>query len=61
MNDITYAFVRGNHDYYGANDKERTTNAYYKDIAAYPANSTTGGKSVLDSSYWFIWNRVLFV
>ena len=61
MNDITYAFVCGNHDYYGWNDKERTTNDYYKEFAAYPANSTTGGKSVLDSSYWFIWNRVLFV
>ena len=61
MNDITYAFVCGNHDYYGWNDKERTTNDYYKEFAAYPANSTTGDKSVLDSSYWFIWNRVLFV
>ena len=61
MNDITYAFVCGNHDYYGWNDKERTTNDYYKEFAAYPANSTTAGKSVLDSSYWFIWNRVLFV
>lgn len=61
MNDMTYAFVSGNHDYYGWNDKERTTNDFYKEFAAYPANSTTGGKSVLDSSYWFIWNRVLFV
>ncbi len=61
LNDMTYAFVSGNHDYYGWNDKERTTNDFYKEFAAYPANSTTGGKSVLDSSYWFIWNRVLFV
>ena len=61
LDDMTYAFVCGNHDYYGWNDKDRTTNDYYKEFAAYPANSTTGGKSVLDSSYWFIWNRVLFV
>ena len=62
MNDLTYSFVCGNHDYYGWNDKERTTNDYYKEFAAYPANNTTEvGKDVLDSNYWFIWNRVLFV
>ena len=62
MNDITYAFVCGNHDYYGANDKVRTINDFYKEVCAYPANNTTAaGKNVLDSNYWFIWNRVLFV
>ena len=62
MNDITYVFVCGNHDYYGWDDGKRTTNDYYKEFAAYPANNTTeAGKDVLDSNYWFIWNRVLFV
>ena len=66
MNDITYAFVCGNHDYYDGTrnadgDKVRETNAYFKDVCAYPANNSAGGKSVLDSNYWFIWNRVLFV
>lgn len=61
MNDMTYAFVCGNHDYYPYGTKDRTTNEYFKDFAAYPANNTAGGKSVLDSNYWFIWNRVLFV
>ena len=61
LDNMTYAFVCGNHDYYGWNDKERTTNDFYKEFAAYPANNTAGEKSVLDSNYWFIWNRVLFV
>lgn len=62
LNDLTYAFVCGNHDYYGWNDKERTTNDYYKEFAAYPANNDPEGDAfVLDSNYWFIWNRVLFV
>ena len=61
MNDMTYAFVCGNHDYYPYGSKDRTTNAYFKDFAAYPANNSAGGKTVLDSNYWFIWNRVLFV
>lgn len=66
LNNMTYAFVCGNHEYYdGTRDSEgekvRETNAYYKDVCAYPANNTAGGKSVLDSNYWFIWNRVLFV
>lgn len=61
MNDMTYAFLSGNHDYYPYGSKDRTTNAYFKDFAAYPANNTAGGKTVLDSNYWFIWNRVLFV
>ena len=61
LNDYTYAFVCGNHDYYGWNDKERTINDFYKEICAYPANNTEGTAFVLDSNYWFIWNRVLFV
>ncbi|MBR2281828.1 MAG: metallophosphoesterase family protein, partial [Spirochaetales bacterium] len=61
MNDMTYAFVCGNHDYYGWNNKDRTTNDYYKEVCAYPDNSTEGTASVLDSNYWFIWNRVLFI
>ena len=61
LGNMTYAFVCGNHDYYGWNDKDRTTNDYYKEFAAYPANNTAGTKSVLDSNFWFIWNRVLFV
>ena len=61
LGNMTYAFVCGNHDYYGWNDKERTTNDYYKEFAAYPANNVSGTKNVLDSNYWFIWNRVLFV
>ena len=66
MNEMTYAFVAGNHDYYDGTrnsdgDKVRETNAYFKDVCAYPANNSAGGKSVLDSNYWFIWNRVLFV
>ena len=61
LGNMTYAFVCGNHDYYGWNDKVRTTNDFYKEFAAYPANNTEGTASVLDSNYWFIWNRVLFV
>ena len=61
MNEMTYAFVCGNHDYYPYGSKDRTTNAYYKDACAFPSNNVAGGKSVLDSNYWFIWNRVLFV
>lgn len=61
LNDMTYAFVCGNHDYYPYYSKDRTTNAYYKDVCAFPANNEAGGKTVLDSNYWFIWNRVLFV
>jgi hypothetical protein len=61
LNDMTYAFVCGNHDYYPYDSKDRTTNAYFKDACAFPANNTAGGKTVLDSNYWFIWNRVLFV
>ena len=61
LGNMTYAFVCGNHDYYGWDNSDRTTNDYYKEFAAYPANNTSGTKSVLDSSYWFIWNRVLFV
>ena len=61
LGNMTYAFVAGNHDYYGWNNSNRTTNDYYKEFAAYPANNTAGDKSVLDSNYWFIWNRVLFV
>ena len=61
MSDMTYAFVCGNHDYYPYGSKDRTTNAYYKDVCAFPTNNTAGGKTVLDSNYWFIWNRVLFV
>ena len=61
LGNMTYAFVAGNHDYYGWNDKERTINDFYKEFAAYPANNTSGTKSVLDSNYWFIWNRVLFI
>ena len=61
LGNMTYSFVAGNHDYYGWNNSNRTTNDYYKEFAAYPANNTAGDKSVLDSNYWFIWNRVLFV
>ena len=61
LGNMTYAFVSGNHDYYGWNNKVRTINDFYKEFAAYPANNTAGEKSVLDSNYWFIWNRVLFV
>ena len=61
LNNLEYAFVAGNHDYYAYNSKVRTTNAYFKDVAAYPYNNTQGTASVLDSNYWFIWNRVLFV
>lgn len=61
LGNMTYAFVCGNHDYYGWNDKVRTTNDYYKEFAAYPANNISGTKNVLDSNYWFIWNRVLFI
>lgn len=61
MSDMTYAFVCGNHDYYPYGSKDRTTNAYYKDVCAYPFNYSEDGKTVLDSNYWFIWNRVLFV
>ena len=61
LNDYTYAFVCGNHDYYGWNDKERTINDFYKEVCAYPSNNTEGEAFVLDSNYWFIWNRVLFV
>lgn len=61
LNNMVYAFVCGNHDYYPYGTKDRTTNAYFKDFAAYPTNNEEGGKSVLDSNYWFIWNRVLFV
>ena len=61
LNDYTYAFVCGNHDYYGWNDKVRTINDFYKEVCAYPANNEEGSAFVLDSNYWFIWNRVLFV
>ena len=61
LNNMTYAFVCGNHDYYPYDSKARTTNAYFKDVAAYPYNNTEGSASVMDSNYWFIWNRVLFV
>lgn len=61
LNDYTYAFVCGNHDYYGWNDKVRTINDFYKEVCAYPANNEEGTAFVLDSNYWFIWNRVLFV
>lgn len=62
MNNMTYAFLVGNHDYYPYDSKDRTTNAYYKDFAAYPANNDPEGDAyVLDSNYWFIWNRVMFV
>ena len=61
LNNSTYAFVEGNHDYYGWDNSTRTSNTYYKDVAAYPLNNEEGGKSVLDSNYWFLWNRVLFV
>lgn len=61
MNNSTYAFIVGNHDYYGYNNSTRITNSFYLDVAAYPDNSTAGTKTVLDSNFWFIWNRVLFV
>lgn len=62
LNDMEYAFVAGNHDYYPYGSKSRTTNAYFKDVAAYPANNDPEGDAfVLDSNYWFIWNRVMFV
>lgn len=66
LGNMTYAFVAGNHDYYDGTrnedgDKVRETNAYFKDVCAYPENNIAGEKSVLDSNYWFIWNRVLFV
>lgn len=65
MNAMEYAFVCGNHDYYPYDSKDRTTNAYYKDVAAYPYNNTAGEDDdsayVLDSNYWFLWNGVLFV
>ena len=61
LNDYTYAFVCGNHDYYGWNDKVRTINDFYKEVCAYPANNEEGSAFVLDSNFWFIWNRVLFV
>ena len=61
LNDMEYAFVCGNHDYYPYDSKDRTTNAYYKDVAAYPFNNTEGEAYVMDSNYWFLWNRVLFV
>ena len=61
MNDSTYAFIEGNHDYYGWNNSTRLSNTFYKDVAAYPYNNEEGGKSVLDTNYWFLWNRVLFV
>ena len=65
MDAMQYAFVAGNHDYYPYSSKARTTNAYYKDVAAYPYNNSIGEGDeavyVLDSNYWFIWNNVLFV
>ena len=61
MNDLTYAFVIGNHDYYGYNNSTRVSNTFYMDVAAYPDNATEGTATVLGSNYWFIWNRVLFV
>lgn len=61
LNNMEYAFLAGNHEYYPYNSKDRTTNSYFKDVAAYPYNNRQGSAFVLDSNYWFIWNRVLFV
>ena len=62
LNDMTWAFVCGNHDYYGYNNSTRTINDFYKEVCAYPANNDPEGDAfVLDSNYWFIWNRVMFV
>lgn len=59
--DMAFAYVAGNHDYYPYGSKDRTTNAYFKDVCAYPYNNVENSKMVLDSNYWFIWNKVLFV
>ena len=61
MRNMTYAFLSGNHDYYPYGTKDRNSNAYFKDVAAYPYNNTQASTAVLDSNYWFIWNRVMFV
>ena len=61
MKNMVYAFLPGNHDYYGHNDKTRTTNAYFMDVCAYPDNNVCNQKSAAESNYWFIWNKVLFV
>ena len=61
LKNMVFAFLPGNHDYYDHNSKTRTTNAYFMDVCAYPDNNDCNSKSVADSNYWFIWNKVLFV
>ena len=61
MNEMEYAFLPGNHDYYPHDSSERYSNCYFLDVAAHPYNNVCNGKSVTKSDYWFLWNDVLFV
>lgn len=60
--DIVFSSVPGNHDYYGNHDQYSTSvnvdNRFFEAIYAHPEN---GINEPLDSSYYMIYNSIMFV
>ena len=60
--EIVFSSVPGNHDYYGNHDQYSTSvnvdNRFFEAIFAHPEN---GIGNPLDSSYWTIYNSIMFV
>lgn len=57
LSEMAFAFVIGNHEYYPNNSLENATTSYFIDFAAIPDNHD----SSVDSSYWFLYDNVLFI
>ena len=52
-----WANIPGNHTYYAASESSMVGNKFYEDVTNHPDN----GYDPLSSSYWFMYNSVLFV
>lgn len=57
LDDMQWAFLIGNHEYYPKGKKGITANSYFLDAVAIPDNSLAAP----DSCYWFIHDGVLFI
>ena len=60
---VVYAPCPGNHDYYGSHNQYPDSsvnidNRFYESVYAHPVN---GFNNPMDSSYWYIYNSILFI
>ena len=58
LNEMEYALVVGNHEYYTSRNKKISESTYFLDFAAIPDNHAEGSS---EADYWFLYDNVLFL